>query len=276
MTKHPHYAQELHRMELIQMRTSIEMEQIKKNKKRNILMKILFAAYTPLFLIQILGIRVISLFSKSYGKTLSLKFINFFLKRYFMTRGLPFFTTNYSDIPEDVKPALIVTLRHHVLTSLFIYHVLPIPVVIPVDQELQNWKFGLLSFKLLGKIFNCIYYDDKPLAEISHNIDSMIKAGYTVVIYPSQYVQDPHDFYTLYVEKELTTLLKKPVDIYFISLQGFECITFSNGLSPQLVRINSLHKYKVYADINPLSSASLILERLANYFGYKAVEVIDA
>ena len=65
MTKHPHYDQELHRMELIQMRTSIEMEQIKKNKKRNILMKILFAAYTPLFLIQILGIRVISLFSKS-------------------------------------------------------------------------------------------------------------------------------------------------------------------------------------------------------------------
>ena len=276
MSLPPNYKQELHRMELIQLRTSIEMKQIKANKIRNLIMKTLFATYTPLFLSQVLGIRLISLISKSYGKTLSLKFINFFLKRYFMTRGLPFFTTNYSDIPEDVKPALIFTLRHHVLSSLFIYHVLPIPVVIPVDKELQNWKFGPLSFKLLGKIFNCIYYEDRPLAEISHNIERMIQAGYTVIVYPSQRNQDPHDFYTLYVEKEVTKLLNKPIDIYFISLQGFECITFSNGLRPQLVRVNSLHKYKVFADIDPRASANLILKRLAHYFGYKTVEVIDA
>jgi hypothetical protein len=256
---------------LKQIDQAIELEEynlqaLSRSKNKRILSLLMFAFFSPYFILLRILISLISLISSSLWKRCAIWYIRHYYTIFFFFRG-----TNQHPIhtfpTKFERPTLILSLRRDNLSPLISFLQFPSPIIIPLSKKmLRPSKIPFFPFST-KKLFSVISYPDANLNQNLNNIESLISAGYPTLVHINHHFIDPTTIRTIYFYQALEELLKKDIDIYFLNLENMSRHHFATLFTPTHISCNLITKEKLLQNINQ-QDQNQVLEKIAQFFGF--------
>lgn len=206
-------------------------------------------------------IYVLSCLAPAMGRRYKAGYLRTYFRNFFEMRGA-FGYASALPIPLEVeRPILVLGARYHDLSPMYVYTLFSFPIIVP-----KKWSLKI-AFS------DTISYEDAPLASNLENIRQLLEAGHSVYAHINHGILDEKNPQSLYTHRALATVLTWDVDIYFLSLSGFENYKFTSFKNPILIQ----HQLCALNSVLPLKSdrdGPALYKKMAAFFGFNRVRVV--
>lgn len=167
----------------------------------------------PLFSVYTFFLLIVSVISKNEYKRRRIALSRFALSRYFISKGVHYYTP--TKLTAEFPPkSIIFATRDHPYSSLFIHHLFSECVIVPLT--FRNTPFFCSGIKYSS-------YPDQPLPSSLPTIERLLDAGYPTVVFINKGFSSTSQKIAIYCYADMYKLMERPGSRpYFLSVQGLD------------------------------------------------------